>query len=69
MEFEKQSKSTNITKQKQSHRFRVQIGGNQKDRKWAEDGKRWRLRYKFSVTKSMSHKIRNTHTHTHTYIY
>ena len=51
VEFEKQSKSTNITKQKQSHRFRVQIGGNQRDRKWAEDRNRWRLRYKFLVTK------------------
>ena len=45
MEFKKQRKWTNITKQKQSHRHREQTGGYQRGGGWGDEGNRWgRLR-------------------------
>ena len=70
VEFEKQSKSTNITKQKQSHRFRVQIGGNQKDRKWVEDGKRMERGRDWGTNFQLQNKwVTKLETHTHIYTY
>ena len=57
VESKNQNKWTNITKQKQSHRYREQIGGLQKGGVWGEGRNRWgELRGANSLLKNKCHE-------------